>query len=240
MSWDILSKANLQYLLTRLKVVTDSITRGHIIKNSSGTSMTSRDDLKFSGYLKTTDDSTNDCTVISDEPTPITWTNYQALTDAQRSGNKYLITDYPKSGGHIPYTGSDVLVDNTNTSFEGNNVQEVLEEIDGRLNSYSTTEKVIGTWIDGKPLYQKTLTGTYSSSQNVDISVADLDIETIMFDLSASFRIQSDGNRLYVGYYFDSSDKCQCYYNKSLNCIRLQKGGSGTAYVTIRYTKTSD
>lgn len=28
----------------------------------------------------------------------------------------------------------------------------------GSINEYSTTEKIVGTWIDGKPLYEKTLT----------------------------------------------------------------------------------
>ncbi len=32
------------------------------------------------------------------------------------------------------------------------------------INNYSTSEKKIGTWIDGKPLYQKTLTGTTGNS----------------------------------------------------------------------------
>ncbi len=30
----------------------------------------------------------------------------------------------------------------------------------GDETDYSTTEKIIGTWIDGKPIYQKTITGT--------------------------------------------------------------------------------
>lgn len=124
MSWDILSKTNLQYLLTRLKEVTDSIVRGHTIKNSSGTSMTSRDDLKFSGYLKTTDDSTNDCTVVSDEPIPITWEDYQALTDVQRSGNKYLITDYPGGGGG---GGSGALNDLTDVTISSPTNGQILQ-----------------------------------------------------------------------------------------------------------------
>lgn len=34
---------------------------------------------------------------------------------------------------------------------------------------FSTSEKVVGTWINGKPLYQKTITGTTGSSSNPDI-----------------------------------------------------------------------
>lgn len=144
MSWDILSKTNLQYLLTRLKEVTDSIVRGHTIKNSSGTSMTSRDDLKFSGYLKTTDDSTNDCTVVSDEPIPITWEDYQALTDVQRSGNKYLITDYPGGGGG---GGSGALNDLTDVT--------ISSPTNGQILQYNSTNSKwanadANQWVDWK------------------------------------------------------------------------------------------
>lgn len=143
MSWDILSKTNLQYLLTRLKEVTDSIVRGHTIKNSSGTSMTSRDDLKFSGYLKTTDDSTNSCTVVSDEPIPITWENYQVLTDVQRSGNKYLITDYPGGGGG----GSSELNDLTDVTISSPANGQILQ-YDSTNSEWANADA--NQWVDWK------------------------------------------------------------------------------------------
>lgn len=99
MSYDILPKAKLQYLLTRLKEVFDGMVQGHTIKNNTGTSMTTRTSVQFGGYLKTTDDATNDRTIIDDSPIEITWAEYQALTDVQRANNKYLITDYPGGGG---------------------------------------------------------------------------------------------------------------------------------------------
>lgn len=44
----------------------------------------------------------------------------------------------------------------------------------GNDTDYSTTEKIVGTWIDGKPVYQRTVTFTfpqYSSDSKVDIEV---------------------------------------------------------------------
>lgn len=105
MSYDILPKAKLQYLLTRLKEVFDGMVQGHTIKNNTGTLMTTRTSVQFGGYLKTTDDSANNKTIIDDSPIEITWADYQALTDVQRANNKYLITDYPSSGIEITDVG---------------------------------------------------------------------------------------------------------------------------------------
>ena len=41
---------------------------------------------------------------------------------------------------------------------------EILANKFSRSDIYSTTEKMIGQWTDGKPLYQKVITGTTSSS----------------------------------------------------------------------------
>ena len=56
-------------------------------------------------------------------------------------------------------------------------------------NNYSTDEQVVGTWIDGKPLYQKTLTTTTTiptSASWVNITIPDSNIETLIdIELSA-------------------------------------------------------
>lgn len=43
----------------------------------------------------------------------------------------------------------------------------------GSANDYSTTEKIVGTWIDGKPLYQKTVTGVIGTLLVTDITNAE-------------------------------------------------------------------
>ena len=92
MSWNILSKTNLQYLLTRLKEVTDSITRGHGIKNNSGTSMSVRSNVQFQGTY-VSDDSTNDKTVV-----PIVRSMQQADFDLLSSDEKTGLIDVTNSG----------------------------------------------------------------------------------------------------------------------------------------------
>ena len=68
---------------------------GHDIQDKDDTTLTKRSNLKFGGYLNTTDDSTNDASVVSDAPTEITWDEYNALTTAQKEGTKWLVTNVP-------------------------------------------------------------------------------------------------------------------------------------------------
>ena len=48
--------------------------------------------------------------------------------------------------------GTPLSAENLNRMQD--NIEEAINEVDDKLN-YSTTEKRIGTWIDGKPLYRK-------------------------------------------------------------------------------------
>lgn len=103
---------------------------------------------------------------------------------------------------------------------------------------YSTTEQVIGTWIDGKPLYQKTVDfGTIpsNSTKEVDHNISDLKMtvgfegtminesvcEILPSGENSNFRIQTTPTKLKVITGASWSD-----WNDS--------------YITIKYTKTTD
>lgn len=115
---------------------------------------------------------------------------------------------------------------------------------------YSTNETVIGTWIDGKPLYRKVIDlncptcprdGTYADA-NTDIS--SLNIDYIMFKninvYSASANAFLSYDRLDVG----SGGGAIVWYNIPSKSImarhnRLVYNGSSIRAI-IEYTKTTD
>lgn len=72
-----------------------------------------------------------------------------------------LITGIIVSGVTV-YAVSNVVKDITfkakNTNWKVGNVADALDSlyISKTTDNYSTNEKVVGTWVDGKPLYQKT------------------------------------------------------------------------------------
>ena len=122
--------------------------------------------------------------------------------------------------------------------------------IDGGENRYSTTEKKIGEWTDGKPIYQKVFTGTTPNGSTVtelDISVgASVDnyINIISSFLSSAksfvpLPIVSDSKRCYVVAYPNS------HGTSSLrNKIRVRNNntewGGASLMVICQYTKTTD
>ena len=72
-----------------------STSDGHIIENAAGTELEQRSNLKFSGYLTSTDDSTNDATVISDAPTEIDYEDWLELTEQEKEGTHWMILNAP-------------------------------------------------------------------------------------------------------------------------------------------------
>jgi hypothetical protein len=52
----------------------------------------------------------------------------------------------------------------------------------GNLNIYSTTEQIIGTWIDGRPIYRKVFDNSEKlyGTNMLNIDVSDLDIDVVI------------------------------------------------------------
>ena len=107
---------------------------------------------------------------------------------------------------------------------------------------YSTDEKVIGTWIDGKPLYEKTIDcGAFHNAGS----------KTVAHNISGlKFVISYDGSGKY-----DSGEFTPIPFPQSSNALNYQAkiyvdstnitimyGANDIAqiYITLRYTKTTD
>ena len=103
--------------------------------------------------------------------------------------------------------------------------------------SYSTEEQVIGTWIDGKPLYQKTV--IYDITTTSDFVSIPLNITYPNFIMIYDFTLV-DGNTFYglaqPYSYYRIIDKSSFYLKLTMN----NWAGGTTAYITVRYTKTTD
>lgn len=109
-------------------------------------------------------------------------------------------------------------------------------------HNYSTTEQVVGTWIDGSTVYEKTYTSSiyyYTSAAVI------LDLSSLAYDKIISLQVESEliiegegtmhfmpsGDSAYI-----NSDK-KVYAKQSL--AMPQSGRTMMNYITIRYTKTS-
>lgn len=104
---------------------------------------------------------------------------------------------------------------------------------------YSTDEKQIGKWIDGKPVYRKSLTFTAPSNSAWKAIATINNIENII-DIKGSV---VRGEEIYPLYYNDTQ-QFKAYFNKHDNTLNIQAFNSYMygypGIITIEYTKTTD
>ena len=161
---------------------------------------------------------------------PIFWWNGEKVVV---NGELYIADT---NGENIqPVGGGDALPINSIFEYDGDTVPDGYELV----LDYSTTEQIIGTWIDGKPIYRRTFVGnTGTSAQTVITSAYNNDTIRVV-NAYGSIRTSSGGTNIgsYVNgnYYsglFIHSNELQLYFGSSLK--------SGTYMITIEFTKTTD
>lgn len=113
---------------------------------------------------------------------------------------------------------------------------------------YSTDEQVIGTWIDGKPLYQKTVVITSLPSNtsvtqqyphNID-SIGEIVNHDVIATWQSGSTVKLPYAQLTSGQ-LNSIGSIDCNINKTNIEIRVGTDRSNmTAYATIQYTKITD
>lgn len=119
---------------------------------------------------------------------------------------------------------------------------------DAMANIYTNDEKVIGKWVNNKPLYRKVI--FIQSMPNAINGVTELfnykssitDVEEIWIDESASF-ITKSNETLSLNWFYLSTDYMRTYISKSNYSIRFKTGkdlSSFSCYVALLYTKTTD
>lgn len=108
----------------------------------------------------------------------------------------------------------------------------------GIAHHYSTNETVIGTWVDGKPLYEKTFNISSSIPQNTTYVVGDI----TNFDLVEvhGIALLGTGAGFNIPYYNSANEQAQLWWGS--NELKFyQKGYTVTGLkITIQYTKTTD
>lgn len=113
----------------------------------------------------------------------------------------------------------------------------------GYAHHYSTSEKVVGTWVDGKPLYEKTLQKTFSTRDqegNTSYYHGNVDISSDIPNLKHGFVVVDAS---YYGTYPNERGFTFGYVEPDgmgLVLGTLFERVNFTGYVTVRYTKTTD
>ena len=131
----------------------------------------------------------------------------------------------------------DVAYDSNTSGLSATNVQGAIDEVANRF-VYSTSEKVIGKWIDGKPLYQKTVDcGALPNNTTKNVAHNISNISKIV----NIFGIGIGDNCLPLPYNITVTGGLQLYANNTNIVLATNIDLSTTnGYVTLQYTKSTD
>ena len=165
---------------------------------------------------------------------------------------------YGGGGSGTEYTaGNGILIENDEISVKEASAADIAEIVSpkpgvtNRKMKYSTDEQVIGEWIDGKPLYQKTIDCGFAPSTVTDNSkwfIVGNNIDFICI-VNSFYMCPNDGNQTGSLPYASGTDyrieiSASSKFSNDTNGyigINVKRDRSAfRIYVTIQYTKTTD
>ena len=124
-----------------------------------------------------------------------------------------------------------------NKKFYGNNPLQ-------NLVNYSTDEQVIGTWIDGKPIYQKTIAfGTLPNATEKQVAHNISDIDVVIGSAGCSWKSdRSSCTQLPYVNPSSATSSIGLYANSTVIGVvtGTDRRTFTITYVTLQYTKTTD
>ena len=135
---------------------------------------------------------------------------------------------------------SDVQFTPENSNWQVGNVEDALNSLyAARIpTNYSTEEKVVGTWIDGKPIYQRTFTNVtfpYTATTWLATSITSSDLSNL--EKLISWEVMNDTSNITGSI---ATMEIKDGYLKVYNNISLWSGHTGLVTITLQYTKTTD
>ena len=165
---------------------------------------------------------------------------YRTTSSGGGGGGASALTDLDDVSVSSPTDGQILTYDDATDKWVNSNPSSG--------HTYSTTEQVIGTWIDGKPLYEKSYIYENSSGSAGGSSGAVFDV----WNLGNDKVIISDGlqctfvnlatNKMYPLPYADSAFT-NIYVDNGIVKLRVRNddwGSNYKLYMTARYIKTTD
>ena len=161
-------------------------------------------------------------------------------------------------GGVMAYSllAKDIKFTSNNPKWKANNVEGAINDLFDltrmKANNYSTDEKVVGTWINGKPLYQKTIRiADFSVPNFIDVKTVNMSsyLNNVDDMIDAKLKFTRAGfSYTGISIYASGANTISQYigfrYSISENLLYLTVPSSGSDYTdiyfTIQYTKTTD
>lgn len=136
---------------------------------------------------------------------------------------------------------------NTTTPINASNLNQVQTNTENAinvLNTYSTSEQTIGTWIDDKPLYRKVFQIPTISSSPYSINISTLNIdEVISINGSYTTGTGNEKDKIPLSTWFSSTYNIATTIKIGTGNISVAWGGWSSitsGIIILEYTKTTD
>ena len=204
--------------------VTGTAKQGHIIQDADGNNVTQRNTVQFPDS-KVEDDSTNGRTVVR---------NLQdSMTVSQFNEAQSL------DPGIYPLEGGEVLDDSMIRHDANNTVRSKINALENKLN-YSTEEHIVGKWIDGSDLYEKTVDiGVLPNATSKQVNHGINNLGTIVEIKGIAIRSSDNASKPLP--FSDPTATKIISLETTSSVIYTETGTNYSAYnawVTLRYTKS--
>ena len=115
---------------------------------------------------------------------------------------------------------------------------------DIRKSTYSTTEQVVGKWLDNKPIYRKVINATKISGSTLLIPITNFNIDTIFFDRTHSYIVTTSTIVYPFPYNYGNTPDTYTACERDGNNIKINSSegaySNGQITLVIEYTKTTD
>ena len=134
---------------------------------------------------------------------------------------------------------------NTTTPVNASNLNQLQTNVENTLNTYSTSEIRIGTWINNKPLYRKVFDIGALPNNDQKTTTTDLNWTTnVVVNIYGNVIRSSDNNVLPINYAnpLTQTEQIGCRLTGS-NGITIYTGTDRTSFtgtVVLEYIKTTD
>lgn len=176
--------------------------------------------------------------------TPINATNMNKLvqedmiTNVYSSSSTYAVGDYCIYGNTLYRCTTAISTAEAWNSAKWALVN-IADEIKNSMELYSTTERKIGTWIDGKPLYRKVFTAEYNTANTEALVNSNIQNINKIVDIKGFILTSNNAERPLNFYNNISGEVAYLFYNSATN-FAFCAPWTGTINAIIEYTKTTD
>ena len=246
---------NINDIVTSVYIETNGLTGNSSVSNTSGFIKVSKGNLTLSYEYTTLLNVGTRAYVFYDNNKSVlsggTYLNSNKITKLSCPQDGYLRFSYDKNVNNIQLeygdnkTAYEAYIEPKIFIKDDNNIYEEFTK--KQEENYSEQERIIGTWIDGKPLYRKTLNVKLDDNNYGDTGVPNGYIADNIKEVTNIYGTMEYSNiglsKIPINSYIDTTHYSSFYYYSTSKSLRvfLGKDLAGLkAIINVEYTKTTD